>query len=84
MRIDNDGDGIYDSFYSNATGETTTVEEQADGTYLIDDDGDGEWDYIFDLESLANYQAEKDTSGFELLIIFVSLALILLWRKKSK
>lgn len=84
--IDNDSDEIYDHFYNNATGETITVEKQADGTYLIDSDGDGEWDYSFDLESLADYQAEekKGTPGFELLIVFVSLALIMLWRKRKR
>jgi len=45
--IDYNGDGIYDAFYSNATGKTTLVQRLADGTYLIDSDGDGVWDHQF-------------------------------------
>lgn len=90
--IDDDGDGIYDSFYNNATGETITVEEQADGTYLIDSDGDGEWDYIFDydLKDLAEYQITGDISELFAycaaigIIILIFIILILLWRRKKK
>jgi PKD repeat protein len=45
--IDYNGDGIYDAFYSNATGLTTPVQRLADGTYLIDADGNGVWDHQF-------------------------------------
>ena len=45
--IDYNGDGIYDAFYSNETGQTTLVQRLADGTYLIDSDGDGVWDRLF-------------------------------------
>ena len=39
--IDEDSDGIYDSFYSNATGIKTKVEHLSNGNYLIDIDGEG-------------------------------------------
>ena len=49
--IDEDSDGIYNSFKNSETGEKTDVEKQDDGTYLIDNDGDGYWDYIYDVET---------------------------------
>ena len=45
--IDYNGDGIYDAFYSNATGKTTLVQRLADGSYLIDTDGNGVRDHQF-------------------------------------
>ena len=45
--IDYNGDGIYDAFYSNATGNITLVQRLTDGTYLIDTDGNGVWDRSF-------------------------------------
>ena len=41
--LDNDGDGIYDAFYSDALKQITTVQKN-DGNYTIDSDGNGEWD----------------------------------------
>jgi len=49
--IDTNGDGIYDAFYSNATGLTTPVQRLADGTYLIDSDGSGTWDHLYNPET---------------------------------
>lgn len=45
--IDTNGDGIYDAFYSNATGLTNPVHRLADGTYQIDTNGDGTWDHLY-------------------------------------
>jgi len=44
--IDLNGDGLYDSFYSNETG-TETQTEISNEKYLIDADGDGDNDYEF-------------------------------------
>lgn len=41
--IDETGDGIYEQFHSNETGVDTTVNHRTDGTYLIDTNGDGQW-----------------------------------------
>jgi len=84
-----DSDGIYDSFYSNATGEQTVVEKQ-DGTYLIDEDGDGEWDYFFDLSEGISVYTKADGQGktpsFEIIIILSAVLLVLLfkifWKRK--
>ncbi len=45
--IDTTQNGVFDSYYSNKTGIETNVESQEDDIYLIDDDGDGTWDYTF-------------------------------------
>ena len=45
--IENDNDGTYDVFHSNATGIETKVEKLSNGNYLIDSDGDGKWDYEY-------------------------------------
>ncbi|EMR74685.1 PDK repeat-containing protein [Thermoplasmatales archaeon SCGC AB-540-F20] len=54
---DDDADGIYDTFY----GETAqTMLEQVGEIYLIDINGDGEWDHTYDLmEGLMTYQKEE-------------------------
>jgi PKD repeat protein len=85
--IDSDSNDIYDLFYCNETGEQTVV-EQKDGSYLIDSDGDGKWDYIFDFaEGITTYQKEEDeekkgTPGFELILILFSVAVTLFWKRK--
>jgi len=45
---DTNGDGIYDMFSSDTTDKTSIPEHQTDGTYFIDNDADGDWDYIYD------------------------------------
>ena len=54
--LDNDGDGIYDAFYSDVSKQITTVQKK-DGNYNIDSDGDGDWDYTFNTtKGLTSYQ----------------------------
>ncbi len=48
---DDTSDGTYDLFHSNDGGVLSAVEKQTDGTYLIDSDGDGEWNWIYDPET---------------------------------
>jgi hypothetical protein len=56
---DVDSDGIYDMFYNSTTGGEINIEQQNDGTYLIDENGDGEWDHVYDIETgeIANYDS---------------------------
>ena len=83
---DDDGDDIYDMFHSDTVEIETVVEQQSMGNYLIDIDGDGKWDYIFDLQSgITTYHEEKDeeeqreTSGFELFLVICGVALVMLY-----
>ena len=81
--IDIDGDGIYDSFHNETSGKETSLELK-DGDYLIDSDGDGKWDYTFDLVAgLTTYEKEKGIPGFEFIIIFSAILLIVLFRRKQ-
>ena len=41
--IDMTGDGIYEKFYSNTTEAETQISHETNGQYLIDTDGDGQW-----------------------------------------
>lgn len=45
--IDNDSDGLYEAFYTHATGIVSLIEMQ-NGKYLIDIDGDKIWEYSYD------------------------------------
>jgi PKD repeat protein len=87
--FDDDSDGIYDAFYSDASKQITTVQNQ-DGSYNIDSDGDGEWDYTFGTTNeLAEYQKPPpDIQLFFIIgaIVLVSIwaILISLWMRKTK
>jgi len=81
--IDNDGDGTYDSFHNDTSGQETDVEKQDDGTYLLDDDGDDSWDWVYDIETdtLSEYvepTPESDNTALIVLAIIVILFLIIL------
>jgi PKD repeat protein len=79
--LDTNGDGIYDTFYSNISKQSTTVQKK-DGNYNIDSNGDGTWDYTFDAtKGLIPYQ---QTPGFEIIITIGAIALVFLWKRKSK
>jgi len=92
--MDTNGDGTYDSFYSNETGATTATDKQDDGTYYINSDEDSGWDWIYDpdTDTLTEYteagaEAEDNTLLYVgvILVILILLGLALLaGRKKGK
>jgi len=86
--MDNNGDNVYDTFYSYSSKKITTVQNQ-DGSYKIDSDGNGYWDYIFSTTN--GLQETLSIPGIELIfvigtIILVSIwaTLVVLWMRKSK
>ena len=87
--LDNNGDSIYDAFYSDVSKQITAVQKK-DGNYNIDYDGDGDWDYTLDAtKGLTSYQkAEEIPSSLLCLIIgiilVVSISLGFPWKRKSK
>ena len=86
--IDYDKTGIFDVFYNNETGYEIGIEKQEDGTYLIDIDSDGEWDYSFDMilgstVIQEDVGEEEKTPGFEIIFMFVAIGIILFLRKKK-
>jgi PKD repeat protein len=86
--LDNNNDGIYDAFYSDASKQITTVQEQ-NGNYTIDSDGDGDWDYIFSsTNELALSQHLPPDIGLifisgTLVLVSIWMILVLLWKRKS-
>jgi len=94
--LDEDGDGTYDAFYSNETGQKTDVEKQADGTYLINSDSDSDWDWTYDTitdtltpyETPAGEPASDNTLWYALgigtIIAIILLVAVYLGTRKKK
>lgn len=96
--VDEDSTDPFDIFDNTQTGGHTVVEKE-DSSYLIDSNGDGDWDHAYNPDTgvityfdhvyhkyLALYQQELATPGFELvpvLIMFLLVAIILKWRRKE-
>jgi len=85
--IDYEKTGTFEVFYNNATDSEIGVEEQVDGTYLIDSNGDGEWDYSYDLTTgLTALQEDEDdeekTPGFEFALAFLAVAIVIFCKRK--
>jgi len=92
--IDNDSDGTFDAFYSNATGNEMDVEQQSNGKYLIDYNGNGVWDYVYNPETdeLEEYYHDEtsplplDAWTFILILIIIIIFEIIVfswWIKKK-
>jgi len=82
--IDKNSDGMYDSFFSNKTGEETLVKHK-NGKYLIDNNNDGNWNYTFDpANGFLLYQKNdiKETPSFSIILIFYAILLILSVEKR--
>jgi len=60
--VDVNQDGSFDVLYSSAT-KTTNAIEKSDDTYLIETDGDEEWDYVYDTTdgAISTYSEESST-----------------------
>jgi PKD repeat protein len=88
--IDEDGDGIYDSYYNKHSGRKTTIVKYNNTTYIFDVDGDDKWDLIYNTETgekteFYEYIEPKITPGFEILYLLALLAIfIFILRKRRK
>jgi parallel beta-helix repeat protein len=86
--IDEDSDGTYTLFYSNQTKAKTSAEKQQDGSYLINNDADSDWDYSYNFQTgiLKSYssktpsgeQAADNTVGYAILAVLVIIIVLLL------
>jgi len=85
--IDTDSDGVFDVFKNLVTNVETVVEEQADGSYLIDSTNDGNWDHAYsEIDGLREYEEEApdETPGFLLfLMLFGLFVCLIVWKKKK-
>jgi len=60
--IDNDGDDVYENFYSNDTGNTTATEyDEENESYLINSDGAEGWEWVYEVptDTLTEYTEEE-------------------------
>jgi len=64
--VDIDNDGIVDVFCNIDSGKNSTVCLTEDGNYLIDDNNDGKWDYVYDSasHSVSAYSEVENTGSF--------------------
>jgi parallel beta-helix repeat protein len=78
--IDENSDGIYDVFYSNQTKAQTVTEQQATGVYLINNDNDSDWEYMYDSDnnSLTSYHLASDKGNTEQYIVLIVLILVII------
>ncbi len=82
--IDEETDGIYDMFYNNETGKNTIVQLNNE-CYLIDINGDGSWEYTFDMsKGLSRYQGINEIPGFELGVFVIILFIFLLFKRNKR
>ncbi|VVB62047.1 SdrD B-like domain protein [uncultured archaeon] len=85
--IDGNGDGIYDTFHSNATGTETSVKHQTNGKYLIDSNGDGTYDQSFDTTTGQTQKYSEQPLleyGIIILVILVIAALLIFYLMKRR
>jgi chitodextrinase len=77
--IDENGDGTYDNFYCNQTGNKTTTGYK-DKKYLINIDQDSEWEYTYSMETgLEAYKGSVEEKGDSpLTIILIVIAIIVI------
>jgi len=74
--LDNNGDGIYDAFYSDELQEILAIQEK-DGSYTIDSDGDGDLDYTYNATNgLTEYQTPLKPSGIEPVVLIGIIVVI--------
>jgi len=91
--INSDGTGPFDMFYSNETGKQTRVQGEQTGVYSIDTNGDGNFDYQYDMRSgvLSKYPEQLSPEYMMLLVgmgmvilLVILLFLLVKWRKKKR
>lgn len=87
--VDENGDGTYDTYHDNESGNNTTVQKQHTGRYLIDQNGDGVFDTDYDPQTniYSSYHPPQDNSlliiGGILAAIFVLIVLLYVFPRKK-
>jgi PKD repeat protein len=78
---DGNDDGLFDTFYSNTTGRTTNAHQLENGSYLLDTDGDGTWNYLYNpstgsLTLMITGLTTIENPWLFIIIIIVAIAII--------
>jgi hypothetical protein len=89
--FDTNSDRLYDSFYTNATGLATSAQTLANGSYLLDTDSDGKWNYLYNpsLDSLTMMNNIVITTEDQWVFVFIivlaiaAIACIVYFYKKN-
>ena len=80
--FDRNNDGAYDSFYINSTNITTNAQKLANGSYLLDTDTDGKWNYLYNpiLGSLTKMDTTTTTTKnlWVFFLIVIALAIVMI------
>jgi chitodextrinase len=79
--FDANNDGLNDSFYTNTTGLVTSAQMLTNGSYLLDTDTDGKWNYLYNpsLGSLSIMTSIETTSENQLFFVgIIALAIIVI------
>jgi PKD repeat protein len=93
--IDHENTGNYSKFFNPILNIETSVEQNGTDFYLIDADGDGAWDYTYNLTTngVDIYRSGKDgqteepsteTPGFEMFVISTVLILFVFIQRKRR
>ncbi|VVB60410.1 PKD domain protein [uncultured archaeon] len=71
--LDSNNDGVYDSFYTNVTSIATNVQKLTNGSYLLDTDTDGKWNYLYNpsLSSLTKMDTIETTIENQWIFVFI-------------
>jgi hypothetical protein len=79
--VDASQNDVFDILY-NPTNKATTGVEKQNSNYLIDENGDGTWDYIYNIadESILTYSEELllPTSNLILILLLIALTVIII------
>jgi hypothetical protein len=95
--VDNDSEGTYDIFDNIVTGDKIDVKVENNKSYLIDIDGDGKKDYVYDLDEglltyfdyvykkyLRIYEKTPKAPAFEMVTLLMVVLFIILRRRRYK
>jgi hypothetical protein len=64
----------------------TAIQRQTNGSYLIDSNHDGSWEYRYNVTTgmLSAYQVNKGVPGFGLVLVFCAVAVLLFLSRKRR
>jgi len=78
--IDTNDSGTYDYYYNKTSGVITKTQELQNGSYLIDDTGDGKWNWIYDpvTGNLSKYhEAPTPSDEFPWIAIIIIIVVVI-------